>query len=428
MLKQFHLFKKKSYFLFLLLLANVGFSQVNKEVSLEQLQQLVVNYYPTLKQQLMYGKLAESKKQLLNTNYLPQISLVGTATYQSEVTKFNFSIPGATTFNQKQDQYSVGLELKENIFDYGAIKTQKKIEQLIAESQNKQIDADFIKVKERIEQLYSTIQLCVENLSILALKQVELTTKQKRVSSLVQNGAGLKSSLLVIEAEILMTEQKIAEVNSMKQTCIEVLSLLTNQKFDATTRFKDIETNATLKVTLNRPESQLFELQKNTNSLREKMITKSNLPKVYVFGRGYYGRPGYNFLNNDFRTYGMVGVGLNWNLSSYYTSGKEKKNLQIASELITVQKEAFELNVQTLLVQQKEEILKLEKLIEMDLKIQAIKKEILAVSSSQLDNGIITSAEFITDLNADQQARTTTSMHQIQLAMVKRAYNTTLGY
>lgn len=428
MLKQFHLFKKKSYFLFLLLLANIGFSQVNKEVSLEQLQQLVVNYYPTLKQQLMYGKLAESKKQLLNTNYLPQISLVGTATYQSEVTKFNFSIPGATTFNQKQDQYSVGLELKENIFDYGAIKTQKKIEQLIAESQNKQIDADFIKVKERIEQLYSSIQLCVENLSILALKQVELTTKQKRVSSLVQNGAGLKSSLLVIEAEILMTEQKIAEVNSMKQTCIEVLSLLTNQKFDATTRFKDIETNATLKVTLNRPESQLFELQKNTNSLREKMITKSNLPKVYVFGRGYFGRPGYNFLNNDFRTYGMVGVGLNWNLSSYYTLGKEKKNLQIASELITVQKEAFELNVQTLLVQQKEEILKLEKLIEMDLKIQAIKKEILAVSSSQLDNGIITSAEFIIDLNADQQARTTTSMHQIQLAMVKRAYNTTLGY
>lgn len=428
MLKQFHLFKKKSYFLFLLLLANVGFSQVNKEISLEQLQQLVVNYYPTLKQQLMYGKLAESKKQLLNTNYLPQISLVGTATYQSEVTKFNFSIPGATTFNQKQDQYSVGLELKENIFDYGAIKTQKKIEQLIAESQNKQIDADFIKVKERIEQLYSSIQLCVENLSILALKQVELTTKQKRVSSLVQNGAGLKSSLLVIEAEILMTEQKIAEVNSMKQTCIEVLSLLTNQKFDATTRFKDIETNATLKVTLNRPESQLFELQKNTNSLREKMITKSNLPKVYVFGRGYFGRPGYNFLNNDFRTYGMVGVGLNWNLSSYYTLGKEKKNLQIASELITVQKEAFELNVQTLLVQQKEEILKLEKLIEMDLKIQAIKKEILAVSSSQLDNGIITSAEFIIDLNADQQARTTTSMHQIQLAMVKRAYNTTLGY
>lgn len=428
MLKQFHLFKKKSYFLFLLLLANVGFSQVNKEVSLEQLQQLVVNYYPTLKQQLMYGKLAESKKQLLNTNYLPQISLVGTATYQSEVTKFNFSIPGATTFNQKQDQYSVGLELKENIFDYGAIKTQKKIEQLIAESQNKQIDADFIKVKERIEQLYSSIQLCVENLSILALKQVELTTKQKHVSSLVQNGAGLKSSLLVIEAEILITEQKIAEVNSMKQACIEVLSLLTNQKFDATTRFKDIETNSTLKVTINRPESQLFELQKNTYSLREKMITKSNLPKVYVFGRGYFGRPGYNFLNNDFRTYGMVGVGLNWNLSSYYTSGKEKKNLQIASELITVQKEAFELNVQTLLVQQKEEILKLEKLIEMDVKIQAIKKEILAVSSSQLDNGIITSAEFIIDLNADQHARTTTSMHQIQLAMVKRAYNTTLGY
>lgn len=428
MVKYLHTRIKKCFLVFLLLLSNLAFAQINQTITLEQLHQFAANYYPTLKQKSLYGQLLDSKKQQLNTNYLPQISLVGTATYQSEVTTFNFSIPGASTFNQKQDQYSLGLELKENIFDYGAIKTQKNIEVLVAELQNKQIDADYIKVKDRIDQLFASIQLCNENLEIFQMKQVELAVKQKRINSFVENGAGLKSSLLAIDAELLITEQKMTEVQSLQQACLEVLSLLTNQKLGPATKFIEREPNFSLKTSLNRPEIQSFETQINTNSLKEKMITKSSLPKIYVFGRGYYGRPGYNFLNNDFRTYGMVGVGLNWNLSAYYTSGKEKKNLQIASELLSVQKEVFELNVKTLLVQQKEEILKLEKLIEMDVKIQTIKKEILATSSSQFDNGIITTYDYIIDLNADQQARAILAMHHVQLMMVKRAYNTTLGY
>lgn len=409
-------------------LSQTVFGQSNSEITLDQLQAAAQAYYPILKQKELYAQLSVSKKQALNTNYLPQIALVGSATFQSEVTNFNFSIPGVVPFSQKPDQYSFGVELKENIFDYGAIKTQKSIESMLAEIQNKQLDAEFIKVKERIDQLFATLQLSIENRSILQSKTLELEAKQNKIASQVRNGAALKSNLLSIEAELLLTSQRITEVESTQKSCLEVLMLLTNQKFDSTTKFIDNQKNYSLKSTNNRPEFALFDLQKNTNILREKMITKTNLPKLYVFGRGYFGRPGYNFLNNDFRTYGMIGAGLSWNISGYYTTGKEKKNLQIASSIVTVQKETFELNLNALLIQQKEELLKLDKMIEMDLKIEALKKEILAVSSSQLDNGTITTAEYIIDLNADQQARSMTLLHKVQLMMVKRAYNTTLGY
>ena len=158
------------------------------------------------------------------------------------------------------------------------------------------------------------------------------------------------------------------------------------------------------------------------------MVNKNNLPKLYVFARAYYGRPGYNFLNNDFRPYGMLGAGLNWNLSAYYTSSKEKKNLLINNDLVTNQKKIFDMNLQATMVQQQEEISRLDRMLEMDQKIVAAKTQVRKASSSQLDNGIITSSDYIVDLNAENQAQFNLKLHEIQLMMAKEMYNTTLGY
>jgi hypothetical protein len=147
-----------------------------------------------------------------------------------------------------------------------------------------------------------------------------------------------------------------------------------------------------------------------------------------VFGRGYYGRPGYNFLNNEFRPYGIVGAGLSWNLTAYYTSAKETKNIRINNDIVTNQKKIFDLNLQSTLVQQQEEIIKLEKMITMDVKIVNAKTAIRKASSSQLDNGVITASDYIVDLNAENQAQFNLKLHEIQLIMAKQNYNTTLGY
>jgi hypothetical protein len=79
-------------------------------------------------------------------------------------------------------------------------------------------------------------------------------------------------------------------------------------------------------------------------------------------------------------------------------------------------------------VQQQEEIIKLEKMITMDVKIVNAKTAIRKASSSQLDNGVITTSDYIVDLNAENQAQFNLKLHEIQLIMAKQNYNTTLGY
>lgn len=403
-------------------------AQYAGEVTLQQLQASAKENYPLLKQKQMYTDIAGNKVKQLSTNFLPQASVVGQATYQSEVTEIAIPIPGGGGFKQKPDQYALGLELKETLFDYGVIKTQKQIEREGAEIQSQQVEVDLLKLKERVNQLYGNIYLQQENKKIMLLRVQELDAKKKKMQSAVSNGAALKSNFLVLESEYLTTQQKIEEINYNLLAWCKALSILTNKTLDTTTVFSDNTDTKTIQSVIMRPEYKLFDLQSNSLRLKEKMIGRNNLPKLFVFGRGYYGRPGYNFLNNDFRPYGMVGAGLNWNLSAYYTSSKEKSNLHLNNDLINSQKKIFEMNLQTTMVQQQEEINKLQRLLDMDTKIVEAKTQVRVASSSQLDNGVITSSDYLVDLNAENQAQFNKTLHQIQLMMAKENYNTTLGY
>jgi outer membrane protein TolC len=148
---------------------------------------------------------------------------------------------------------------------------------------------------------------------------------------------------------------------------------------------------------------------------------------VFVFGRGYYGRPGFNFLNNEFRPYGLVGIGLNWNLSSYYTLGKEKLDVALNQKIVEAKQAEFEMNLKSDLWQKGMEVRKLESLIKMDAEIVRTKTEIKRSASSQLDNGVITPSDYLTELNAETQARLNQTLHEIQWLMAQVNYVTALG-
>ena len=403
-------------------------AQQKEELTLEQLQALAKDNYPLLKQKQMYADIGSNKVKQLSTNFFPQINVTGQATYQSEVTEFSFPGAGSVGFKQKPDQYSLGLELKENIFDYGAVKTQKQIERESSEIQSQQVDVEYLKLKDKINQLYGNVCLQQENKKIMLLRMNELDAKRKKIQSAVDNGAALQSSFLVLESEYLTTQQKMEEINSNLNAWYKTLSIITNKTLDTTVRFSYVKKDIALQSIVIRPEYRLYDLQSNSLKLKESMVFKNNLPKVFVFGRGYYGRPGYNFLNNEFRPYGIVGAGLSWNLTAYYTSAKETKNIRINNDIVANQKKIFDLNLQSTLVQQQEEIIKLEKMIIMDVKIVNAKTEIRKASSSQLDNGVITTSDYIVDLNAENQAQFNLKLHEIQLLMSKQNYNTTLGY
>lgn len=85
------------------------------QITLEECQRKTRENYPLVRQ---YGLIEKTKEYNLanaSKGYLPQFTLSGKASWQSEVTELPVQVPGVDIKGLPKDQYQVMLELKQNI-------------------------------------------------------------------------------------------------------------------------------------------------------------------------------------------------------------------------------------------------------------------------------------------------------------------------
>ena len=414
--------------IFLSVISIIAFFRIEaqNEITLEELIQKAELNYPLIQQKSLIESLGEENKKELNVQYLPQLSVIGQATFQNEVT--TFSLPGVSgpPLGQKKDNYNVGLDLRLPLTDFGLLKSKKEMEQTATSLRVNKLEVEMQQVRERITNIFGNVLLQQENKKILLIRKLELETQQKKVAVGVANGATLKNNQLVLESEILTTEQQILDIEATLSSLCEQLSILTGITILPDQKFLLNATESVL-TEINRPELMVFKDQLNVLDLQKKVLKRGNIPKFYLFGQGYYGRPGYNFLNTDYRPYGMVGAGLSWNINDVVTQRNKSKSIDLNKELIGKQQETFNLNLQTSLIQKRTEINKYDAIIKKDQEIVDKRKEILQLAVSQLDNGVITSTEYLTELNAENAAELNLTLHKVQQAIAKTQYNRLTG-
>jgi outer membrane protein TolC len=180
-------------------------------------------------------------------------------------------------------------------------------------------------------------------------------------------------------------------------------------------------------VEIARPELKLFREQTNLSNQTNNLIRSRNLPKASVFVQGGYGRPGLNMLSNDFDLYYISGIRLNWSLGSLYTKKKEKELVRVNKQIIDIQQETFLLNTNTQLKQQQSDIEKLQQLVSTDEAIIDLRHQVTEASRAQLENAVITANDYLREVNAEDAARQTRILHEVQLLQAQINYQTISG-
>ncbi len=413
---------------FTLILLTIGISSIaqQKLLTLDEALQSAEKNYPSLKQKPLLQGISEQNQKLLNASLFPHVSATGQATYQSEVT--SFEMPGASgSVGQNPDNYFVGLEMRLPITEFGTVKTRKQLE--IAETKlgMARIDVELQALRERVTGLFGNALLQSENLEILSLRLNNLDSQLKKLAVAVANGAVLKSNQLVLESEILATQQRIDDIRSTLKGLTGELAVITGLPLDSATKLQMSNIADDIKDS-RRPENLIFEAQRNVLDLQSTLLNKESKPDIYFFGQGLYGRPGYNFLNPDMRPYGIAGIGLNWDLNNLLNKSRQQKILDINCHIINSQEETFNQNLQAALKEKSAEIEKYHNIISKDAQIVSNRQQILKASASQLENGVITSTEYLLELNAQNSAELNLTLHQVQLNLARAQYNTLLGY
>ncbi len=401
--------------LFPLLLLTVQLLVAQEPITLEKCQQWARENHPVLKQSEIYQQILELKNENNATTFLPQVTLNGQATYQSDVTKIGLSLPGMNIPTVDKDQYKFYLDLKQIIWDGGLNKAREVVNKTESAGNQSAVEVELYQVKEKVNQFFFTSFLIQENLKIMEKKTETLTERRKILESAVKNGMVLSSELDQLLAELIKTNQLILELKSNRETVLSALAILTGKNSGEIASLALTELSVLNDKPLMRPELDLFGKQNELLDANAELLKKQRNPKLFGFGQAGYGKPGLNMLNSEFDTYYLVGVGFNWNVFDWKNTNRQRQILKLQQDIVQTKQASFVRNIDLATDQQNRQIDQLTELLKTDEELIAVRERITKTSASKLDNGAITMADYIQDLNAETTARLTLETHKIQL-------------
>ncbi len=419
-------------YLLLLMLLSAGHTQASDTLTLTRCHQLAEENFPLLQQNNLLAQIADINTKNLETSYLPQFNLNGQATYQSDVVSFPLQLPGAE--NQfpelPHEQARVTLEISQTLYDGGAVKANREVmqNQLLVDRQ--QVEIKRLQLKKQVNALYFSILLLRENKAILTTSLELLDTKYNTIRAALQGGVMLESEANKIQMQILKVRQQIHEVEANRQAALQSLGIILgiDPPEEVQLHAPDMEA-ANLTAAIARPELTLFDYQHNLLQANEAVIQTKSIPKFSVFFQGGAGYPNpLNFFDDSLSPYYIAGVRFNWNLLHWNNISREQQILRLRSAIIRTERENFNQNLNASLASLEGEILKMETLARDDEQIVTLQEKNIQIASSQLDHGIITSSDFLEEVNSGQQAKLNMNLHQTRLMKAKADYLTEKGF
>ena len=118
------------------------YGTVSAQLTLEECYRAARENYPLVRQFDLIERTKDFTVENAAKGYFPQLSFSGKASYQSDVTKMPFSIPGVE-FGLDNDQYQLVLELNQTIWDGGVVRNRKEEARAESEVQKGQLEVNL---------------------------------------------------------------------------------------------------------------------------------------------------------------------------------------------------------------------------------------------------------------------------------------------
>ena len=398
--------------------------------TLEQCQQAAEQNYPLIRQYDLISKTTDLTVANIQKGWLPQVSASAQATLQSDVTAFPDQIQkayqtmGIDMEGLRKDQYRVGLDVQQTIFDGGAIKSQKEIARKQGEVQTAQNEVNMYQVRKRVNEMYFGLLLIDEQIKLNSDLQELLSANEKKLASMVKNGTAAESDYQSVKAERLDVMQQGTSLQAQRNALVRMLSTFCGIEVKQAAKPVLSESVAQTQTVL-RPELKTIDAQLRLADAQEKALDAALMPKLGVFAQGFYGYPGYNMfedmMGHKWSLNGMIGARLTWNIGALYTRKNDKAKLNAQRSMFNVQRETFLFNNNLEQIQQNEDIERYRKLMADDEEIITLRSAVRRAAESKLSHGIIDVNDLVREINAENGARVQQTIHEIE--MLKEIYN-----
>ncbi|MBK8699472.1 MAG: TolC family protein [Saprospiraceae bacterium] len=421
---------KKLRLIFLLLFIIPGFlSVLSAQYSLEQAIADTRRHSPIANLSDLLQTDLKLSNEILSRRWWPQIQVAGQASYQSETSGIDLSFPGIEIPRLTKDQYRIQADFTQPLYDGGLTAAMKKGRyQANIFEQN----AASLEIEVAVDQSIQVFFLAKE-LSI-RLKQTDLALSDmdaviRKADAALANGTMLRSEWRHLSGERLKLNQHRAEVAASLQSALESLTILTGKEIsDESLLTSALPTKVDSETNNDAPFIKQFAIQKELIFRNHEIEDKAVLPRLSAFAQTGYGKPGLNFLKNEFDPYYLVGIKFMWSLSTFYTRGKQRQLRDVAAFKINARQEAMDNAIKIRHSRFLADYERLQSALPVDEEIVTLRRQIRETAEVQLINGTISTSEFILKTNDVNEAELSRELNKLYLLRSAYLMQNILGW
>jgi len=385
-------------------------------LSLHQCYEKIYQHYPVADKVEIQKKITELNSLIARSGTYPELQISAGSSYQSDVTEIPFAAPGSNVPVFSKDHYNVSAALTQSLFDGGRSRLTHQLQGEVGAVELAKIESELWTIRQQVDQIYfGILKMQKQNESMeLMLKDIE--EQLEMVQAMVRNGLVLPGNELVLKAEHIKAVQQVIEIEASIRAGYQMLGEILGEPVETDTILEvpnPVEINLSVNEEVDRAEFDIFEATERQLNTQKELSAADRWPTVSAFAQSAYGRPGLNAFEDELQFYWKIGLTARWSLKNWKTASRNMEIAESRKRVMNADREAFTRQLYAQLRQKEEQITALDLQLKQDQELHQLHRQIVEEKRKLLEEGVIHSTEYVTELNAENRVRINLEMRQI---------------
>jgi outer membrane protein len=330
---------------------------VHAQVTVEDCVRMALETNPALKTAEAERDASRAEAKQARTTLLPSLDFSGSYRRQSVVPEINIApvtLPFGGTFSPFPGGMRLGslettdfrLTVSQPIFTGFRLTERKRAAEAQSQSKSHEADAKRNEIVYRVEAAYAGALNALEWLEIARTARDQIEVHRRDADSFLRQGlarpdevlkADVKLSeadLAVVQAEHAVRLSRIVLANEIGRPLSEETGLAPMDSTQSET--VSIENSVALGIA-NRPELKALQAAQKAGISAKKAAKGTYWPSLAAFGTAGYGKPGLDFIKQDWMDYWLAGVSVEWNLWNWGRTSASVRQAESKWEAVTQQ-------------------------------------------------------------------------------------------
>ncbi len=434
-------------FMVLLFLSVPVWSQTH-QLTLDACKELAGKNNPDLVIAKIEQHAADSDVKQFHADRLPQLNFKGSYRYQSEVPEL--SIPPVdigfgnpiTVFDApmtlgSNDTYDFTMTVTQPLFTGFQLKNRDKAMQYAADSKKVDYDRLYSELMYKVETAYRNVQKAEMFIEISQTAKEQVESHLLDMRNFYEQGMVRKDQVMQVEVKLAETELSIVQAEHALANATAYLENVIGEELNGDIETEKVNVEKLPPLSLesslnaayhNRLEFQSLAAMKNAAKSSVDAAKGGYMPTLAAFASLGYGKPGLDFVNNEWMDYWVAGASLEWSLWNW---GKTSSKIQSARLQVNKIQESEEKLRQAIKLDVTQSGLRVKEAVKrMQLTKQIVdqSEETFRIVENNFKQGMANNSEFL-DVQMDlTRARLQSAQAQVDyliaLANLKRAEGT----